>query len=185
MKKLSKILATTIFFVYLFSFKQVGYAGEFESGVSAYQDGDIVQAYTHWKKEAEVGSSVAQFNLGVLFETGSGVEQDFKKSFKWFQRAALNDHAMSQLKMGFLNYEDKYNIKNFTEAARWFHLAAAQNNPRAMYRLSMMYTMGKGVEQNSSSAVELYNRSLDFICSMGVGLESSVMVPILKALERS
>jgi hypothetical protein len=54
-----------------------------------------------------------------------------------------------------------------------------------MYRLSMMYTTGKGVEQNSSSAVELHNRSLDFICSMNVGLESSVMVPILKARERS
>jgi TPR repeat protein len=177
MKKIQKKLSCTILCFFLLLFNQTAIASEFILGATAYKQGDLVQAFEYWERDAKSGSSTAQFNLGVLYGAGLGVKQDFDQSYDWYQLSASNNHPMGQLQMGFLYY---YKNKNFTEAAKWLHLAATQNNPRAMYRLSMMYTTGTGVPQNLGRAVEFQSESEKHICSMGIGLESTLMAPILE-----
>ena len=45
------------------------------------------------QKAAEQGDAMAQFNLGVMYNTGSGVAQDYKQSYAWFSSAAANGHS--------------------------------------------------------------------------------------------
>lgn len=37
---------------------------------------------------AEQGDAEAQFNLGLCYYNGTGIEQDYKKTVKWFLKAA-------------------------------------------------------------------------------------------------
>ena len=37
---------------------------------------------------AEQGDAEAQFNLGLCYYNGIGIEQDYKKTVKWFLKAA-------------------------------------------------------------------------------------------------
>ena len=44
-------------------------------------------------KHAASGDIEAQFKLGVAFQTGSGVTQDFAQAAYWYQKAADQDHT--------------------------------------------------------------------------------------------
>ena len=46
-----------------------------------------------YQKAAEQGLVVAQYNLGVLYETGEGVPMDKGMAAKWYQMAADQGHA--------------------------------------------------------------------------------------------
>ena len=37
-------------------------------------------------ERAEQGNAAAQFNLGVRYATGKGVEQDYAKAFGWYKK---------------------------------------------------------------------------------------------------
>jgi TPR repeat protein len=45
------------------------------------------------------GSSVAQFNLGLMYEEGDGVAQDDDEAAKWFQQAADQGHKIAKSKL--------------------------------------------------------------------------------------
>lgn len=55
-------------------------------------------------KELEVyakqGDAKAQFKLGACFYNGTGVEQDYKKAFEWFLKAAEQGDLWAQNDLG-------------------------------------------------------------------------------------
>jgi TPR repeat protein len=51
-------------------------------------------------KVAEAGSPAAQYNLGMLYNNGIGVEQDASKAFHWFEKAATGGDPLGHYKVG-------------------------------------------------------------------------------------
>ena len=47
---------------------------------AAFERGDYVSASEEWKRLAEKGDPKAQHNLGLLFDQGLGVEQDYEQA---------------------------------------------------------------------------------------------------------
>jgi|TARA_B110000263_G_scaffold240381_1_gene243501 TPR repeat protein len=47
-----------------------------DKGVAASQAGDWATAEKEWKKAAEQGNVTAQFNLGIMYDSGRGVVKD-------------------------------------------------------------------------------------------------------------
>lgn len=43
-----------------------------------------------YRKAAEQGDATAQFNLGVIYDNGRGVPQDYQRAYAWFSVAAVN-----------------------------------------------------------------------------------------------
>ena len=41
-------------------------------------------------------------NLGVMYQNGLGVLQDYKETVKWFRLAAEQGEAQSQLNLGYI-----------------------------------------------------------------------------------
>ena len=61
------------------------------------------ESFERYKKAAEQGDVEAQYNLGLMYEFGDGVEEDFDQAVKWFEKAAERGHegaqdALEQLK---------------------------------------------------------------------------------------
>ena len=52
-----------------------------------------------YRKAAEQGHSSAQFNLGVCYQQGYGVEVDSKEAVKWYRKAAEQGHRDGQYKL--------------------------------------------------------------------------------------
>ena len=49
---------------------------------------DYVEAAKWFRKAAELGVRDSQYNLGILYARGLGVEKDLRQSFLWFALAA-------------------------------------------------------------------------------------------------
>ena len=80
-----KRLALTIVFV-------LGFASpvwaDFSDGIAAYDRGDYAGALKEWRPLAEQGNAGAQYNLGVMYDNGQGVPQDYVKAHMWYNLSA-------------------------------------------------------------------------------------------------
>jgi hypothetical protein len=76
------------------------------------------------RARAEAGDSAAQFQLGIWYEHGFGVERDLVESRAWFERAAGQGHAVAAYHAG-LAHELGLGVEiDIVQALRWFELAA-------------------------------------------------------------
>ena len=59
-------------------------AADFQKGWEAYENGDYATALKEWRPLAEQGSAQAQFHLGIMYNRGRGVPQDFEQAVYWW-----------------------------------------------------------------------------------------------------
>ena len=104
------------------------------------------------EQRAVAGDAVAQYNLGVMYYEGQGVEQNFKDAAKWFRKAAEQENAIAQINLGLMYLRGKGVPEDLKEAAKWFRKAAEQGNAMAQHSLGFMYGKGDGVLQDDVTA---------------------------------
>jgi TPR repeat protein len=63
---------------------------DFQAGMEADDSGDYATALREWRPLAEQGDSTAQAALGLLYEKGRGVPQDYVRAHMWYNLAAAN-----------------------------------------------------------------------------------------------
>jgi len=64
-------------------------------------DADGNRLAAQWYFEAaRAGHADAQYSLGILFLTGSGVEQDDAEARRWIARASAQGHADARAYLG-------------------------------------------------------------------------------------
>lgn len=98
---------------------------------------------------AEQGNANAQYNMGVIYDRGYGVERDYAKAREWYKKAAAQNYAKAEHNLGVM-YQEGHGVQpNSTMAARWFERAARHGEPAAQNNLAVMYARGEGVEQNT------------------------------------
>jgi len=97
------------------------------------------------QKAATAGDIDAMNNLGVLYQNGKGVAQNYDKAREWFQKAADAGNADAMNNSGELYYYGRGVARDYTEARDWYEKAAATGNANAMYSLGWMYEKGNGV----------------------------------------
>jgi TPR repeat protein len=103
----------------------------------------------------------AQFNLGVTYDTGRGVRQDYFEAVKWYRLASDQGDADAQFNLGGKYREGKGVLQDYVEAVKWYRLAADQGNAIAQSNLGMMYEKGEGVSQDYVEAVKWYTLAAD------------------------
>ena len=89
-------------------------------------------------KAAESGDIEAQYWLGVLYYSGQGVSEDFKKAIYWFEKAAYRGHVGAQYELGWMYYYGRGVSKNVKKARYWFEKAAEQGHINAPHALSVI-----------------------------------------------
>ena len=109
---------------------QIVYADEWDDAETAFNQGDYVTAFQGLKKLAEQGDANAQLNLGVMYDNGLGVTQDYKEAVKWYSKAAEQGHASAQNTMGVAYDYGQGVIQNYIQAHAWYNLAASQGNDK-------------------------------------------------------
>src|SRR5258708_35749007 len=67
-----------------------------EDGAAAYNRGDYATARRLWLPLAEGGNADAQTMLGIIYEGGHGVSQDYAAAVTWYRRAADQGHPDAQ-----------------------------------------------------------------------------------------
>ncbi|OLP04663.1 tetratricopeptide repeat protein, partial [Rhodoferax antarcticus] len=76
------------------------------------------------------GLADAQSNLGVMYENGQGVSQDYKEAVKWYRLAAEQGNANAQSNLGVMYFNGQGVSQSRVVAFALFNLSAA-NDPSA------------------------------------------------------
>ena len=101
-------------------------AGPLEDGANAYQNGDYAKALGLWQPLAQQGSAPAQYGVGLMYDLGNGVRQDYREASKWYRLAAEQGYAFGQFGLGSLYFAGHSLPQDDVAAYMWFALAAAQ-----------------------------------------------------------
>jgi len=104
-------------------------------------------------------SSDELYKKGLQYEEGNGVTQDYKKAFKYFQKAANKGHAEAQCSLGSLYYWGRGVEQDHKKSFYWFEKSANQGNARGQCSLGFMYHNGYGIEKNDKQAIYWYEKS--------------------------
>ncbi|GHT63435.1 hypothetical protein FACS189451_10160 [Bacteroidia bacterium] len=52
-----------------------------------------------FKKAAEQGAAIAQYELGLCYENGKGVTKDYSQAAYWYKKAAEQGDAIAKVKV--------------------------------------------------------------------------------------
>ena len=75
---------------------------------------------------AEDGNADAQFNLGVIYRSGTEIAKSDVEAAKWYRKAAEQGIATAQFNLGCMYLNGAGVDKNKIEAAKWIKMAADQ-----------------------------------------------------------
>jgi TPR repeat protein len=126
-------------------------------------NGNKEEAFNLFNKASERGHILAQYYVGLCYESGSGTVKNERLSFECFKKIAEADesHALGQFKIGYFYYKGIGVKKNLKEAFRWYEKAALRGNSAAMYNLGMMYKKGEGTDKDIDKAFIWCNKSVE------------------------
>jgi hypothetical protein len=111
-------------------------------GYQSYLKGDYTAAYDEWLPLAELGDAEAQFNLGVLYDEGAGVERNLATAADWYRKAATQGFIDAQTNLGIMYYHGLGVERDHELAAHWFRLAADQGDTEARDYLQRIQDAG-------------------------------------------
>ena len=104
----------------------------FEAGSAAYRRGDYGIALKAFRPLAEQGNAAAQSNLGVMYEKGQGVSQDYKEAARWYRDAADQGNATAQFNLARLYGLGQGVPQDYVYSHMWLSLAVANGNKFAI-----------------------------------------------------
>jgi len=82
------------------------------------------------------GNINAQFDVAMMYGTGSHVEKNERKAFTWLHKAAYNGHVQAKYLMG-VSFKQGIGVKVQKELARyWFRKAAKVGHMKALLQLA-------------------------------------------------
>ena len=106
-------------------------------GAAAYEAGDYEEAADTWRSLAEQGDPLAQFNLGLLYESGHGMAEDVTEAAAWYERAAQQGLTRAQYNLALLHQTGRGVPQDVTQALFWLEVAAR---------------LGEGTEKDQAAA---------------------------------
>jgi TPR repeat protein len=101
-------------------------SGPNEDARAAYQRGDYAMAMTLLQPMADKGERAAQFNVGLMYNLGQGVQQSYPDALKWFIKSADQGYPNAAYGLATMYARGEGVPQNYVLAHMWYNLAASQ-----------------------------------------------------------
>jgi len=96
--------------------------------------------------------ALAQYNLGLAYQTGRGVGLSYEQAAEWYGKAAEQDLVEAAQALGMLYDLGKGVPKDPRRASAWYRRAAEAGDPVARYIVGVRYLEGNGVAREPLKA---------------------------------
>lgn len=136
------------------------YARNCRTGIGSLKP-NYPEAIKYYKIAIAKNNGQAMAELGLMYESGQGVEKNFTEAAKYYRQAC--DHLNPSGYMWYANMleEGKGVPKNEAEAIRYYKLAVEHEKVYALIQLAKMYIEGRGCNKNISEARRLLKMAAD------------------------
>ncbi len=158
---------------------------QYTLGVAAYEVEDYDSAAKIFTELAKIGYISAQYYLGVMLDSGVGMEADHVQSAMWYRKAAIKGHIEAQYNLGIAYATGEGVPVNMLKSIYWMKKAALGGSVNSQYNLGLIYYLGNGVKLNleegifwwklaakNGDSVAQYN--LGMIYMQGKGVDSDI-----------
>ena len=113
------------------------------------------------QKRAEQGDAEAQFQLGMLYQTGRGVKQSYVEACNWLWKAVDQKHPGAMAHLGW-NYHLGQGVPKSDETAlSLIEESASLGDSYGMQSLGEAYMHGYGVPQSDEKAIYWLKKCVD------------------------
>ena len=85
---------------------------------------DFVQV----QREANQGIPEAQYKLGLMYNNGESVRQDYAKAVEWYEKSANQGDAYAQNNLGLMYYNGEGVRQDYATAKEWFGKSCDNGN---------------------------------------------------------
>jgi len=103
----------------------------------------------------ELGSAIAAYKLGSLYEDGIIVPKDEPKAFMFYQSSADGDNKDAQFKVGYF-YENGIAMQqSYSSALEWYEKAENNGSYEAAVNRAFMYLNGKGPTVDNEKGLDI------------------------------
>lgn len=146
-------------------------------------DPALPQKLAELEKRAFTGAPEAQHDLAIIYASGKGVAQDYKRAAYWFYKAADGGIANADYNLGVMFQQGMGVKKDVHKALGWYEKAAQLGHPEAMYNLGIAYVEGVGTLRNIDRGVSYFKKAANAgvaqaAYNLGVLYESNFVGPI-------
>lgn len=135
-------------------------------GVESYYQGRYGTAYQLLLPLANEGNARAQVRVAVMLRSGRGTKKDRSESKALFQKAhtevrreAGRGVPWAQADLGYFFENGIIEKRSYDAAAKWYSEAAQREYPGAMTNLAVLYSTGRGVPEDQSRSIALFQRA--------------------------
>jgi hypothetical protein len=127
------------------------------AGLAAFKNKDYLRAYQEFKVGADAGQAEAQFDLGVMYAQGFGVQRDLSVAATWYRKAADQGNAEAQFALGQM-YAHGWGVPRDTaDAIRWFEMANSVDSDGPP--TDWMSVEGFGIDKDPKQAAYWYEQA--------------------------
>lgn len=123
-----------------------------DAAVAASKRGEHETAYRMFLDLAMRCNITAQYNIGVMYENGRGVERNYEAAVKWYRLAMSHGDAEAASNLGVMYAKGNGVTKDVAESIRLYRFAAAKGDAGAQYNLGWVYSQGDGVSKDFAEA---------------------------------
>ena len=134
-RKTLYIILTSIWLLFLAS-PSIALVTEYRKAIDAYKKEDYKTSYDLILPLAKKGFAQAQYNLGIMYANGKGVEKNYSKAIEWWILAAGQGNDKAQYSLGLMYEKGKGVKENLKTAKKWFQLASNQGLAKAKEKLN-------------------------------------------------
>lgn len=130
----------------------------YNMGLDALDDGDGEAAKAFFTQAAEKGHAGACFSLGLMYESGDGIEADKELALSYYRKAAELGHAGAGFNYGYM----LCSTDNEEEGLTWIKKAAQAGDDAAVEYLQSI----ENIEKEKQAKEELEQKRKAFISSL-------------------
>lgn len=149
-QKIFRIISATI--LLMFSMNSLAFA-DFKTALEDYKAGRYVPAYEEFIILARLGNTEAQYNIGLMYNKGLGVKQDYGLALDWYTKAVKKDHPIAMNNIGVFYEKGQGVTQNAEIAARWYLQAANKNNANAQLNMARATYAGAGLKKDLKASL--------------------------------
>src|SRR6202012_2240252 len=116
---------------------------------AGYNAGNLSAALAEFRKAAERGSRLAEFNYAMMLLNGEGTPVNVDEGKKWLRKAADANMSHAQYVYGKMYDDGEFVGRDPAEAHQWFMKAAKQGHVQAELALANQFLDGRGTTRDN------------------------------------
>jgi enhanced entry protein EnhC len=120
---------------------------------------DYPHAQVAYERAASLGDAVGQFNAGLMYEKGKGINVEFKKASAQYLQAANHGLRQAMVQLAGLYFNGLNGERDEVQGLAFYKKAAALGDRDALYQLGLLSETGVALPLDYPGAVHYYEQS--------------------------